>query len=194
MNHFPHDQDILYRKIVGGISFPGARPGFIVIVGELKIPIDRKFILLDEFETFDTEVLISRAAALDLFYKPERWSSGEIDKATTKMLSESNRGISQPGARRLRIIPSRIVGLEDEMFRYVYPKLKRMTGPEGELDISKGKMILNYMSLPQDSEVGTVRFGDFPAIESLCFCAMELEEYKKHGGTAGKAIHDSIKI
>jgi len=194
MNHFPHDQDILYRKIVGGISFPGTKPGFIVIVGELKQPNDRKFILFDEYESFDVENLIIRAFALDLYYKPEKWVSGELDKATTKLLMENNRQISQPGARRLRIVPSRIVGLENEMFRYVYPKLKRMTGENGELDISKGKMILNYMSLPQDSEVGTVRFGDYPAIESLCFCAMELEEYKKHGGTAGKAIHDSIKI
>lgn len=194
IEHFPHSEDLKYRKIVGGISFPGIRPGFIVIVGELRQVTDRKFILLDEYESFDVENLIVRAAALDLYYKPEKWVSGELDKATTKLLMENNRQLSQPGSRRLRIVPSRIVGLEDEMFRYVYPKLKKIAGENGELDISKGKMLLNYLSLPQDSEISTVRLGDYPSIEALCFATMELAEDVKHTSTSRFAKHDNIKI
>jgi hypothetical protein len=193
-DQFPREQDKLYRKIYGGISFSGERPGYICIVGELRQPVSHRFVLLDEAETFDTEQLIAKAGAFDFFYKPERWLSGELDKATRKLLIEFNK---QPddrkGSRKLRIVPSRLKGLDDQLFRYVYPKLKRMTGQEGELDISKGKLLLNYMSLPQDSEIATIKHGEFPSIESLAFAITDLEvsgSAKKHA----KCMNDYKRI
>jgi len=176
MSHFPQEQDKLYKKIYGGISWPGQRPGFICIMGELRQQGPNRFVLLDEFEDFDTGELISRAGAFDVYYRPEKWLSGELDKATKKLLIEFNKGLDprQPG-RRLKISPSRIKALEDDVFRYCFPKLRKSTGPNGELDISKGKMLLNYMSLPQDNEISAIKFGDYPSIEAAIFCITDLE-------------------
>jgi hypothetical protein len=187
--HFSHEQDRLYKRVFAGISWPLTRPGYICIIAELIQPTEHLYNLLDEYEDFDYEQLISRAGALDYFYRPEKWLSGELDKATKKLLLEANK---QPdhrlGSRKLKILPSRLKGLGDELFRYVYPRLKRMSGPEGELDISKGKLLLNYMSLPQDNEIATIGYGDFPAIESLAYAVMELEE----SGKAGQKRYDKV--
>lgn len=193
--HFPNEQDQLYKRIYGGIGWPGARPGYICIIGELRQPKEHQFILLDEAENFDIESLIARAAALDLYFKPERWFSGEIDKATQKLLTETNKLPEKiPGSRPIRIIPSRLNSLEDEVFRYVYPKLKRMTGHGGHLDISKGKLLLNYMSLPQDSEISTIKLGEYPSIECLAYVALELEKSKSDKPLANKCIYNPLKL
>jgi len=176
IEHFPDEQDKFFKRIFGGISFSGERPGFICIIGELRQPGANRFILLDEFESFDSEALIRRAGAFDVYYRPEKWLSGELDKATNKLLLEFNKGLDpRQVGRHLRIIPSRIKGLEDELFKYCFPKLRKMIGPQGDLDISKAKLLLNYMSLPQDSEIGGIKFGDYPAIEAAIFCINDLE-------------------
>ena len=180
--HFPDEQDKLYKRIYGGISFSGTRPGYICLVGELRQQADPRFILLDEAENFDSGQLIAKAAALDFYYKPEIWLSGETDKAVSKLLIEHNqqRDPTKP-SRELTIIPSRIMGLEKDLFKYCLPKLKRQIGPQGELDISKGKLLLGYLSIIQDSEISQIKVGDYPSAEAAIYCISDLEMAEQAG-------------
>lgn len=185
---FPREFDKLYSRIYGGISWPGKRPGYICIVGERRRPGEEKFVLLDENEDFDTEQLIAMAGGMDYYYKPERWLAGQINKATLKMLIEFNKvPDDRKGNRRLRLSPSRLQGLDrpqkgpklarkrTQLFTYVYPKLKRMVGDQGELDISRGKMLLSYLSIIQDSDIAATKYGDYPSLEALAFAITDLE-------------------
>jgi len=174
--HFPNEQDVLYSRIYGGIAFPGQRPGYIAVAGELRAMGEKRFVLLDEFESFDTQTLIARASGLDAFYRPEKWLTSELTPGIQKSLMDFNKGITlrNPG-RRLRLLPSRITGLGDDLFRYSLPKLKSLISEKGQLDISKGRLLLNYLSIIQDSDIAGIKLGEYPAVEAAIYVMNNLE-------------------
>lgn len=192
--HFPNSEDVKYKTIFGGMAWPGKRPGFIVIVGELRQPGAVKFVLLDEAEDFDAQVLIKAAAGFDLFYRPERWYTDGENQAALRLVQEVNSTDRTVGSRRLRLVPSQLRGLKDQVFTYLYPRLKRMMGEGGSLDISRGAKILGYMAAPQDSDITQVTWGDYPAIEALAFAVFELDRTPVTTGASTKAKHETVKF
>jgi hypothetical protein len=174
---FKRSEDIKYRRIYGGISWPGKRPGFIVIVGELKQPRAHKFVLLDESEDFDVQELIKVAEALDFYFKPERWFTNTENKGAMRLVAEANATSDDTriGSRQLLLLPSRLRQLRSEVFTYLYPRLKRMVGEGGSLDISRGPKVLGYMADPQEQDIQSITWGEYPSIEALAFCVFELD-------------------
>jgi hypothetical protein len=190
--HFPNSEDVKYKRIYGALAWPGKRPGFICIIGELRQPGLVKFVLLDEKESYDTQDLIKMAGALDLYYKPERWYGDIENRGGMKFLQEYN-NTPQAGSRRLRLVPSRLRDLQDDVFTYLYPRLKGMVGENGSLDISKGAKLLGYMAAPQDSDITQIGWGEYPAIEALAFAVFELDRQIVSGPTT-KAKHETVKL
>ena len=63
------------KAIYGGVSWPGRRPGFAVVVAmsRKKFPEGHHICLLDEYESFDMRELIRHCGMLDSKYEPYRW-------------------------------------------------------------------------------------------------------------------------
>ena len=60
-------------------------------------------------------------------------------------------------------------------FAYIYPKLKELLTPEKRRLFLKESKLQGYMFQPQESDMSSIDFGDYPAIEALAFAVMELE-------------------
>ena len=70
-----------------------------------------------------------------------------------------------------------------------------MIGRQGEFDISKGKLLLNYLSIIQDAEISTIKPGDYPSIEAAIYCISDLEAAgSKSGKQYSKVFNDYQRI
>ena len=80
------------KAIYGGVSWPGKRPGFAVVVAmDIRQHFDSHDIcLLDEFESFRTRDLVRQCGALDLKYGPKRWIGDWKNDAADHFISEMN--------------------------------------------------------------------------------------------------------
>lgn len=185
--HFDNTEDAKYKRIFAGIGWPGAKPGFIAIVGELRHQVETKFVALDEDESFDTEELVSLAAGLDFFYKPERWIADTEDKANMKAVLYAKPDRRQY-ARKLRITPGRLKSLKDKVFRFLVPRL-RSTIESGELDITMAPKLMSHLATIEDSQISSMTWGDCPALEAVAFATFELQESK--GGKKYSHVHNS---
>ena len=79
-------------------------------------------------------------------------------------------------------------------FAYFFPALKELLTPERRrLFLKEGSKLKGYMFLPQEADLATIEFGDYPAIEALAFAVFELDRNQVRGNTT-KAKHDGVKI
>lgn len=183
MKRFSNEQDVLYKKIYGAVAWPGKKPGFCVIIGEtheLGFLGKSKLVFLDELEETDTRKLVRTCGGFDFFYRPEIWLGDTKNAAADKFIREMNvenrasRNFIK-GHRRFRLSRSPILDMKNA-FDYVYPVLKELLEPERRRLFLKDSKLQGYMFGPQESDLASIGFGDYPAIEALAFAVLELEK------------------
>lgn len=185
MERFDKEQDKLYRKIYGAVAWPGKRQGFAVVIGQKR---ERRLggydlVFLDEIEESDTRKLVRACGGFDYFYRPEMWLGETKNAAADKFIREmniENKSIEKcrEGQRSFKMRRSPVLDMKNA-FDYIYPMLKELLEKDRRRLFLKESKLQGYMFQPQESDLATIEFGDYPAIEALAFAVLELERQAK---------------
>lgn len=183
--------------------------GFSVVIGETRERGYRnqtKFILLDEVERWDARELVECAGGFDYRYDCDAWMGDTKDFVLDKFvrwLNEelSNSGLPMKNRRRHRLTSSidgnhhhqypfnitypGVLLSPDGAYRHLVPELNEMLGgstrdkDKRRLFLKENSQIMHYMKEPQVGEAATLSFGDYPAIDALCFAIFGLLNVEK---------------
>lgn len=200
MKRLPEKEDFKYRRIYGGLAWPGKRPGFAVIVGE-----EREFVpglnayplrVLDEFETDDLVSLARHCTGLDFYYRPERWLGDTGNMAGMEFIYQLNKEFKTreamiQGRRNFNLMLSHFVNM-DNGFEYLFSSLRKyLTQDRKLLYIGEKSRLASYLLEVRPDEIASIRTGDYPAIESLGYAAVELERSQFEGRKPRQDVADS---
>ncbi len=172
-----------YKQIYGGVAWPGKRPGFAVVIGmDHERHLDNHNIyLLDEFESSDTREIVRQCSALDYKYQPARWIGDTRNDAADRFITEIKRELhsveNSREHRRYFSVSSTLMLDMKHPFQYILPELKRLLDKDRRQLFLKDSQVINYLSEIDPSEIPTLEFGDFPAIEALAFAVIDMRLY-----------------
>ena len=78
------------KEVFGGVSWPGKRPGFAVVLAmDRTRHLDSYDVcLLDEYESFSTRELVRQCSALDSKYRPDRWIGDCKNGAASRFIQD----------------------------------------------------------------------------------------------------------
>ncbi|UCC97178.1 MAG: hypothetical protein JSW66_15190, partial [Phycisphaerales bacterium] len=183
-----------FRAVWGGISFPGRRPGFCVVVGMGHEKMCGRYIiyLLDEYESGDTRKLVRQAGALDVkyalstlksYYRPcdsGRWFGDDKNDAASRLIEEMNREQhrdgSEEGREPFRLTPTSMLEMEG-FYLFALSTLKDLLNAERRMLFLKDSKILGYMSEIENGQSSELKLGDYPGIEALAFAVLEARDW-----------------
>jgi hypothetical protein len=164
------------RAVFGGVSWPGKRPGFAVVVAMDK---HRRFesydvCLLAEYESPSVRELVRQAGGvLDYTYEPTRWIGDWKNDAADKFIREMN---SERTKQETKFSPTWTPMLEMEnLYPFMLDELKRLLDEKRRMLFLKGSKILNYLRI-EEEERPDLKLGDYPAIEALCFAVFGMKD------------------
>jgi len=161
------------RAVVGGIAWPGKRPGYGVILARDV----RDFwpgghlILLDEVDSWDLGDLIRRCAALAVKYKPKFWVGDQQNAGAARFLME-HRGEGQASA--FYVHHSAVLDMP-RMYPYILATIKGLLQEDTRRLFLKGSKILADLGAIVPEEIPFIEPGEYPAIEALGYVVAELE-------------------
>lgn len=170
------------KAIFGGVSWPGKRPGFAVIVAmsHEKHFDSHDIYLLAEYESFDMRELVRQCGALDAQYKPAAWFGDDKNDAADRLINEMRTELRAQSpklkARRYFSVWRTTMVEMEHLYAYALPHLKRLLDPERRMLFLKDSKILNYLAAIEESEIASLELGDFPSIEALAFAVIEMKD------------------
>jgi len=171
------------RAVYGGVAWSGKRPGCAVIVAMLheKHLDSHDIYLLEEYEDFDTRQLVRRCGAMDAQYKPAMWIGDNRNNAADQLINEMAGELEWPPSpfvprRSFYVSPTMMVEM-NQLYAYILSHLKRLLDPERRTLFLKDSRILSYLSAVQETEIGDLQLGDYPAIEALAFAVIEMRNH-----------------
>ena len=161
------------KGIYGGVSWPGKRPGFAVVVA---MDPHRHFdsydiCLLAEFESSSVRELVRQCDVLDYTYEPKRWVGDNRNDAADKFIREMNDEQGKQG--RFRLYPTPMLEME-HFYQFALDELKRLLDKERRMLFLKDSKVVDYLSEIERGEVAPLELGDFPAVEAVCFAVLSL--------------------
>ena len=179
-DRFPPEEDVKYGRIYGGVGWPGKRPGFVVMVGELaelapglgRYPL----LILNEYEADSMIDLVKKCTGFDSYYKPETWLGDSEKTAGREFIFEVNKEFRSPHRRDFRLTHSLLLNMPD-FFTYLYNALRRLLDKEKKILTLGAKSRLRAdLSMIQPEDIESIKLGQFPSIEALGFAALALEK------------------
>lgn len=195
------EEDVKYRKIYGGIAVPtNEHAGFVVVVGqthELGYGGQPKYIILDEHEEWDLRELLDSCAWLDFRYGCEKWFADTSNPALDIFLRKLNNVLGgvealKQNRRPLQLVkPVLLMGdrAKKSPYSFLIPQLNELLGgakkdkDRKNLFVPEGSRLHHYMKQPVTSDAASLKFGDIPALDALCFALFSLvrdHEMSKH--------------
>lgn len=165
------------KSIYGAVSWPGRRPGFVVVVAmDSAMRFDNHDIcLLEESESFYMRDLVRSCGALDLKYSPDRWVGDYKNDAAFKFITEMNSEHERHG-QKLRLTPTQLLDME-QLYPYILDEIRRLLSKGCRQLFLKDSKILNYLSEIEEGETASLELGDFPAVEALAFAVIEMRSH-----------------
>lgn len=171
------------KKIYGGVSWPGKRPGFAVVLGMSH---DKHFdnydiYLLDEFEHIDMWELIKQCGVLIFKYQPTTWIGDNLNDAADRFIRDLNITLRRPEKSNqnqlyFSVYKTPILEMKN-LYPYIVSDIKKLVDEERRQLFLKDSKIKNYLGEIEPSEVVELQLGDYPAIEALAFPLIELRKY-----------------
>jgi len=152
------------KIIYGGVSWPGERMGFAVVVGMDKSPHfdSHDIYLLDEYENWDMWKLVKQIIYLKFKYKTDKWVGDNKCQAADRLIKKRNAELSQNGRTQqlepFSICPTPILMADSPTDRPYYSMLSEIREllDEDQLELKDSK-IKNYLGIKPE-EVATLQF------------------------------------
>jgi hypothetical protein len=179
------------RAVYGGVSWPGKRPGFAVVLamGREKHFDSYDVYLLDEFESADIRLLVRQCGVLDCKYQPKTWVGDTKSMAADCFIREMNaekqtdqrlwgeQYLHMPAPRIFSLAGTLILEME-RPYEYILPTLKALLDKDRRQLYLKTSKAIEYLSQIKADEIPFTEFGEFPAIEALCFAVIEMRNWE----------------
>jgi hypothetical protein len=168
-----------FADIVGGVSYPGKRPGFAIIAGLRTI--DRgehcEVYVLDQFESVDLRKLLLWCHAAGSRYNiapdPDRtfrWAGDYKHAAAGRIVGEINdENRSQPHRDLLSICASSLLDSGVGFYAYIPSIIKERREQSHQSLFTRGSTVESYLNSIQSDHPADLRLGDYPAMEALAF-------------------------
>jgi hypothetical protein len=175
--------------VYGGISWPGKKPGFAVVVATNSFKTlgrqRHEVCLLDEVESADMWGLIERCSGLDLKYDPMAWIGDNENPIADEFMREMR---SDSNWCAFSVTPASILAM-DRPYQYMLQSLRRMLRKDSRRLFLKNSRVVEYMrEIEGDAEL-ELELGEFPAVEALAFAVLEGKRLGSSRGFTLKEIH-----
>ncbi len=168
------------RAIYGGVSWPGKRPGYAVVVA---MDLHRRFdsyeiCVLAEYESPSVRELVRQCDILDYTYEPKKWIGDWKNDAADKFIRELN-------SEKTKQVPKFSVSLTpmlemENLYPYMLDELHRLLKPEQKMLYLKGALVTNAISGIEEEDLAELKLGEYPAIEATCFAVITMLTDQKH--------------
>ena len=168
------------RGIYGGVSWPGKRPGFAVVVGmdPHKHFDSYDICLIAEYESPSIRKVVRQCGVMDYTYEPDRWIGDWKNDSADNFIRELN---SEQAHKSQKLSFSLTPMLEMEpLYPYMLDELKRLLDPKRRMLFLKGSKIINYLGEIEADDISTLVLGDYPAIEAICFAVFSMLDTNKY--------------
>jgi hypothetical protein len=162
------------KAIFGGVSWPGKRPGYAVVVAMDK---HRRFdsyevCVLAEYESPSVRDLVRQADILDYTYEPKKWIGDWKNDAADKFIRELN-------SEKTKQVPKFSVNLTpmlemENLYPYMLDELKRLLDEKRRMLYLKDAKVVNYLSEIEEEDIASLGLGEYPAIEATCFAVLSM--------------------
>jgi len=187
------------KAVYGGVSWPGKRPGFAVIVAADRARhIDNHdACLLDEFESFDICELVRQCGVLDFRYLPKQWIGDWKNDAAWSFIQEMNnelQGENKTNRRQLSLGWTPMFDME-HLYPYILAEIRRLLTTDHRQLYLKDSKIRGYLSEIKEDEIAELEHGAYPAIEALAFAVIEMRrwtEAKDFNGLRKRLVPQTI--
>ena len=176
---FYKEKEKEYRRIVGGLAWPGVKPGFAVVVAEgLEDPTSRlrPYYVLGEAEERGMAELFLKCLLLGMRWKVEEWYGQADNIPMMTIISQLREQVSRRGMKgEINIQYAPFIEMPD-CFRYLTDLLYGRTNSKS-LIIGDDKLLSVYLFNLRHEERVSASPEDFPAIAALGFAVAYLEAY-----------------
>ena len=163
------------KAIFGGVSWPGKRPGYAVVVA---MDLHRRFdsyevCVLAEYESPSVRELVRQCDILDYTYEPKKWIGDWKNDAADKFIRELN-------SEKTKQVPKFRVNLTpmlemENLYPYMLDELKRLLRKDKRMLYLKDAKVVNYLSeIGPDIDIPSLKLGEYPAIEATCFAVLSM--------------------
>lgn len=167
-----------YRRVVGGLAWPGAKPGFACVVAEGfkdRTLRDYPYYVLAEVEDMGVERLLQKVFDLQCRWKVEEWF-GQIEQAMMHFVYGFNAQQEDRKMEGVRVQPAPLIE-EPACFKF-YTDLLFGRLSNKSLHIGDDKKLSVYLfDLPPDKRVSASPL-DYPAVAALGFAVAALKTYE----------------
>jgi len=168
------------KAIWGGVSWPGKRPGYAVVIGMGQEPHFDSYdtydtYVMDEFECDRLPTLIRQCGVLDKKWCPDCWIGPPENDAADLLIQETKDRFSEGS---FSLTPTILTEM-DSLYPYIVGKLDELTHPERKRLWLKGAQAGSYLSSLDEAEesIAELGLGDYPALEALAFVVIELRDH-----------------
>jgi len=180
------------KAIYGGVSWPGKRPGFAVVVAMNNIRhIDNHDVcLLDEFESFDIRELVRQCSVLDFKYLPSQWIGDWENDAAWPFIQEMNNGLqaeNRTHRRQLSLGWTPMFDME-QFYPYILAEIRRLLASDHRQLFLKDSKIRGYLSEIHGDEIADLERGVYPAIEALAYAVIEMRHWAEAGNSDPRSM------
>ena len=168
-----------FRRVEGGLAWPGEGPGFGLVVGEAAV-LDQTvgrfpFHVLYEFEELDLLGLISRAIETTREYQVDIWHGDRGDRVALSLLMEKQQDFYQEGLVGVNLVPAP-GGEEPLSFRFCVEVMREFFQPALKLLYLGEESRLPIMLQEAPPDLSLVGSGEeFPAIAALAYVVAALK-------------------
>lgn len=166
------------KAVFGGVSWPGKRSGFAVVVAMDKHRHLKGYdvCLLAEYESPSVRDLVRQAGnVLDYQYEPTRWIGDWKNDAADKFIREMN---SERTKEQQKFSPTLTPMLEMEnLYPFMLDELRKLLDEKRRMLFLKESKILNYLGEFEGTEdIASFSLGEYPAIEAMCFAVFTMKD------------------
>ncbi len=181
----------VHRVVVGGVAWPSERPGYAVVVGVARSQYRDSYpvYLLDEFESFDLQELITQCGVLHCKYAPKQWIGDGRHEAAERLIWDMNDRFAKPAdpyddeasdsyypsSDQFYPWPTPMLEMQ-RPYAYFLPQLKTLLAQEGRQLFLKASRVVEHLSQVKPDEIAFMEYGAYPAIEALALAVLEARE------------------
>lgn len=182
-----------FAAVMGGVAYPGRRPGFAVVAGlcHPKAEGDCEIHVLAETESLDLGELLRACHALGAKWRlpdtrlpatrrPEsfRWIGNGKHVGAQEIIWRLNR---EPGNEYNRLDVEYTTILDDPTpYLTMFSLLSDLTHPDRKRLYLHGSKAAHAMNEVPRDEVAETKLGEYPSIEAMAFVVVGLREQAEH--------------
>jgi len=175
-----------YRRVVGGIAWPGVEPGFAVVVGEDADRDDEMdayhYRVLDEYQAQEIDLLLAWCEMTEINSSVGwTWYGNPKNKAAMAFVWPRRDKVEKAGRRILSIAPAPYVN-DAKGFEFCLNVLRRrLMADHKTLHLGADSRLPSYLTALSSTDLKDANPEDHPAVAAIGYAVAALETWRNSG-------------